>query len=62
MRLDMVVVFEIFENVTDVQKRVAVQADVHESGLHAWKDASDSSFVDTADERKFLFALDVNFD
>jgi hypothetical protein len=62
VRLDVIVVLEIFENVADVQKRVAVQADVHESGLHAREDAGDFSFVDTADERKFLFPLDVNLD
>jgi hypothetical protein len=62
VRLDVVVVFEVFENVADVQKRIAVQADVHESGLHAREDARDFSFVDTADERKFLLALDVNLD
>jgi hypothetical protein len=62
VRLDVIVVLEVFENVADVQKRVAVQADVHESGLHAWEDACDFSFVDAADERKFFFTLDVNFD
>jgi hypothetical protein len=60
--LYMIVVLEIFENVADVQERIAVQADVHEGGLHAREDACDFSFVDTADERKFLFPLDVNFD
>ena len=30
-----IVIFEIFENVTDVQEGVAVQADVHECRLHA---------------------------
>jgi hypothetical protein len=62
VRLDVIVVLEVFENVADVQERVTVQADVHESGLHAGKDTGDFSFVDTADERKFLFALDVDFD
>jgi hypothetical protein len=57
-----VIAFEIFEDVTDVQKCIAVEADVHESGLHAWKDASDFSFVDAADEGELFFALDVDFD
>jgi len=57
-----VIAFEIFENVTDVEKRVAIQADVHESGLHTRENASDSSFVDAADEGEFFFALDVDFD
>jgi len=61
-RMAVIVVFEIFENVADVEEGVTVQADVHESGLHAGKDAGDFSFVDAADEREFLFALDVNFD
>lgn len=30
-----IVIFEIFENVTDVQEGVAVQSDVHECRLHA---------------------------
>jgi hypothetical protein len=57
-----IVVFEILENVADVEEGVAVQADVHESGLHAGKDACDFSFVDAADEREFLLAFDVDFD
>ena len=57
-----VVVFEIFENVADVQERVAVETDVHEGGLHAGKDAGDFSFVDAADQRELFFALDVDFD
>jgi hypothetical protein len=31
VRMHRIVVFEVFENVTDVEERVAVQADVHES-------------------------------
>jgi hypothetical protein len=58
----MIVVFEIFEDVADVQKGIAIQADIHESRLHAGQDASNPAFVDAADECKFLFALDVNFD
>jgi hypothetical protein len=62
VRVPVVVVLEIFENVADVQEGVAVQANVHESGLHAGEDAGDFSFVDAADEGEFFFALDVNFD
>ncbi|MGB9481070.1 MAG: hypothetical protein WBS21_21955, partial [Candidatus Acidiferrum sp.] len=47
-----IVVFEIFEDVTDVQEGIAIEANVHESGLHARQNASDFSFVDAADERK----------
>jgi hypothetical protein len=62
VRMHRVVVFQIFENVADVQKRVAIEADVHESGLHARKDAGDFSFVDAANQREFFFSLDVNLD
>jgi len=31
----MIVVFEIFEDIAHVEKRVTIQANVHESGLHA---------------------------
>ena len=62
MRLPVIVVLKIFKNVADIKEGVAIEADVHESGLHAGEDASDSTFVDTADEGEFLFALDVNFD
>ena len=57
-----VVVFQVFEYVADVQESVAIQSDVHESGLHARKDAGDFAFVDAADERELFFALDVDFD
>jgi len=57
-----VVVFQVFEYVADIEECVAIQADVHESGLHARKDAGDFAFVDDADERELFFALDVDFD
>jgi hypothetical protein len=57
-----IVILEIFENVADVQEGVAVQADIHECRLHAGKNASDSAFVDAADQRELFFALDINFD
>ena len=57
-----IVIFQIFEYVADVQKRISIQADVHECGLHARQDARYFSFVDAADERKFLFALNVDLD
>jgi hypothetical protein len=62
VRVPVIVILEIFENVADVQESVAVEADVHESGLHSGEDAGDFSFVDAADEGEFFFALDVNFD
>jgi len=62
VRMPMIVIFEIFENVADVKESIAIEADIHESGLHAGKDAGDSAFVDAADESELFFALDVNFD
>jgi len=62
VRMPVIVVLEVFENVADVQESVAVEADVHESGLHSGEDAGDFSFIDAADESEFFFALDVNFD
>jgi len=57
-----IVVFEIFENVADVEERVAIQADVDESRLHARKDARYFSLVDAADKRELFFALNVDLD
>jgi hypothetical protein len=57
-----IVVFQIFKNITDIEESISVEADVHESGLHAGKDASDSAFVDATDEGKLFFALDVDLD
>jgi hypothetical protein len=57
-----IIVFQIFENVADIQERVAVETDVDESGLHTGKDAGDFSFVDAADQCELFFALDVDFD
>src|ERR1051325_971099 len=62
VRLAVLVVLEVFKNVADVEKSVAIQANVHESRLHAGEDASNFSFVDAADESEFFFPLDVNFD
>jgi hypothetical protein len=56
-----IVTFQIFEYVADVKECVAVQADVHESGLHARQNARDFSFVNAADEGELFFALDVDF-
>src|ERR1700685_836126 len=57
-----IVVFEIFENVADVQEGIAVEADIDEGALHTGEDASDAAFVDAADQRELFFALDINFD
>ncbi len=60
--MSVIVVFEIFENVADVQEGVAIETNFDESGLHSREDAGDFTFVDAADEGEFFFALDVNFD
>ena len=62
VRMPVIVVLEVFENVADVEESVAIEANVHERGLHTGEDAGDSSFVNAADEGEFFFALDVNFD
>jgi hypothetical protein len=62
VRMPVIVVLEVFENVADVQEGVAVETNVHEGRLHAGEDAGDFSFVDAADEREFFFPLDVDFD
>ena len=62
VRLAVLVILEVFEDVADVEKRIAVEADVHESRLHAGEDACDFSFVNAADESEFFFPLDVNLD
>jgi hypothetical protein len=62
MAVAMIVIVQIFKNITDIEKGIAVETDVHESGLHAGKDAGDFAFVDAADEGEFFFALDVDFD
>src|SRR5580704_1571027 len=62
VRMPMVVVLQVFENITNVEEGVAVETNIHESRLHAGKDAGDFSFVDAADEGEFFFALDVDFD
>ena len=46
---DVVVVFEIFEEVADVEEGVAIEADIHEGRLHAGQHARDAAFVDASD-------------
>src|SRR5262249_5004679 len=57
-----IVVFEIFEDVADVQEGVTVEADIDEGGLHTGEDASNAALVDATDQRELFFALDINFD
>src|SRR5450755_2002345 len=60
--MTVLIIFQIFENVADVQEGVAVETNVHESGLHTRKHPRYAAFVDTTDQRELFFALDVNFD
>jgi hypothetical protein len=62
VRLPVIVIFQVFENVADVEESIAIETNVHESRLHAGENAGDFTFVDAADEREFFLALDVNFD
>jgi hypothetical protein len=48
-RCDVVVILEIFEEIADVKKGIAVEANFHECGLHAWQDSSNAAFVDASD-------------
>jgi len=57
-----VVVFEVFKDVADVQERVSIQANVDESRLHAGEHPRYFSFVDAADESELFFPFDVYFD
>jgi hypothetical protein len=58
----MIVVFEVFEDIADVEERVAIQADVDKSRLHAREDASDFALVYAADECELFLTLNIDFD
>src|SRR5262249_52085521 len=49
-----------FHEVGDVEEGVALEADVHEGGLHAGKDAGDFAVIDGACESVFVLALVIN--
>jgi hypothetical protein len=57
-----IVIFQIFEDIADIQKRVAIQPDIYERRLHTGEHAGYAALVDAADQRELFFALDVNFD
>ena len=48
-RNDVIVVLEIFEEIADVEKGVAIESDVHKSRLHAGQHACDAAFVNASD-------------
>ena len=49
----------LFEDVDDVQKRGALQADIDERALHAGEDAFDDAQINIADQAMAAVALDV---
>jgi hypothetical protein len=60
---DIVEVLGIFQlhKVGDIEERIALQANVNESGLHSGKNASDASFVNGTCQGVFVLAFEVNF-
>ena len=48
-RDDVIVLLEIFEEIADVEKRVAIEADIHKGRLHAGQHARDAAFVNASD-------------
>jgi hypothetical protein len=62
MPVTVIVIFQILENVADVQEGVAVEPDIYEGRLHARKHPRDPALINTTDQRELFFALDVNFD
>jgi len=45
----MVVLFEMFEKIADVQEGVAIEANLYKGRLHAWQHARYFAFVDASD-------------
>lgn len=62
MPMAVIVILKIFENIADIQEGIAIETNVHESGLHARKHSGYAAFVDATDKRELFFALDVDFD
>ena len=58
---DPVEVLVLFEEIRDVEERVALQAHIDKCRLHSGQDARDAPFVDTARQRILVGALEVNF-
>jgi len=49
VRVPVIVVLEIFENIADVKESVAIEADFDKGRLHAGQHACDFAFVDASD-------------
>ena len=45
---NVVVIFQIFKEVADVEESVAIEADIDEGRLHAGKHAGNTAFIDAA--------------
>ncbi len=58
---DFVVFVVVFEEIGDIQKGIAIQADIDKCRLHARQNARDSAFMDTSGERIFILPLMENF-
>ena len=50
------------DDLRDVEKRVALEADVNEGGLHAGEDLRDPALVDIANDTALILALDEDLD
>src|SRR5207302_284209 len=61
VRIELSRVAGLFHKVGDVKEGVALQADVHERGLHAWQNAGDFAVINRACEGVFVLALVINF-
>jgi hypothetical protein len=58
---DLVVLFVVLEEIRHVKKRVAIQADIDKSRLHARQDARHPAFVDAPGQGILVFALIIDF-
>ena len=56
------ILFQVFEEVGDVEEGVAVEPDVYKRRLHPGQDPGDAAFVNAADQPKLFFPLNVDFD
>ena len=45
----MVVVFQMFQEIADVQEGVAIEANIHKGRLHTGEDSCNAAFVEAAD-------------
>jgi hypothetical protein len=59
---DPVVFFVVFEEVGNLEERVAFQPDVNESGLHARKHTRYAPFLNAPGQRVFVAALKIDLD